>query len=117
MTSSAQVFSRNVERLRQAQGLQIKELAEKAGMLPQQLSKYLKGRAVPGLEVVDRVAKALKTSPSSLLDDGAAPCEPKPHTARDCIRVATYIGRKLSTDPEKAYQVLFGKSPPDQKKR
>ena len=73
--NSPKWFMKNVESLRKAKGWTAKELAKRVGS--KNISGYLHGKTVPGLEVVDKFADAFGVSTDQLLSEPGAP-EPKP---------------------------------------
>lgn len=68
MGSSA-LFKENLLRLMKTSRLTITQGAQRAGLLPQNFSKYLKGQLVPNLTTLDKLAKAFDVPPSTLVDE------------------------------------------------
>lgn len=63
-------FANNLKRLTSASGFKSqKDLAEKAGMEPAQVSRYFKGQ-VPDMPQLKRLAKALGVEAEELISDG-----------------------------------------------
>ena len=60
-------FCVNVKARRIAQGLTQKELGDLLGVSNAYIAEIEAGRHTPGLELVERIAKALKTTASELL--------------------------------------------------
>ncbi|MBT4761465.1 MAG: helix-turn-helix transcriptional regulator [Bdellovibrionaceae bacterium] len=71
MSSAVINFKQNLINIMQEEGISQKSLAHKVDIVPQALNKYLKGRRVPGLEVIDKFAKALQVPPHELIKDSA----------------------------------------------
>ena len=63
-------------RLMKEQGLNQKQLADKASITEASMSKYLSGDRTPRIDVIVKLAKALGTSVNYLLDNEAAPENP-----------------------------------------
>jgi transcriptional regulator with XRE-family HTH domain len=83
------IFIANVRALLAEQRLEVQELARRAGMLGPQVSKYLTGKTVPGLEQAGRIADALGVSVAELLSPGRAlPERPIDHPLSECARRA-----------------------------
>lgn len=83
---SYRLFQQAVRRLAEAAGTDLKDVARLAGMPQSQLSKYLTSKSRPGLDVVDRVAAALKVPVWQLFDDGTGPAPPPEHSIAECAR-------------------------------
>lgn len=65
-----ETFGMNVRVARVRQRLSQEALAEAAGTNQTRLSLIERGKVVPGLDVLERIARALKLPPSILLDEG-----------------------------------------------
>jgi DNA-binding XRE family transcriptional regulator len=65
-----QNFARRLQTLRYARGLGQIELAKAAGISRGYLARIEIGRHWPSLEVIEKLAKALKVKPSALLEYG-----------------------------------------------
>ena len=65
-----------IAKLMKDNGLNQKQLAEKASITEASLSKYLSGDRTPRIDVVVKLAKALNTSVNYLLDNESAPDTP-----------------------------------------
>lgn len=59
-----------VKQVREAKEMQQKELAERIGMIPHQLSRYENGHELPSVTNLCRIAKALDVSISDLIETG-----------------------------------------------
>jgi len=92
MFKSAESFLKNVNNLMNQAGMRAADLARAMGMSPQQLSAYLNEGRTPSLEVLDRFALALETTPGALL--GSAP--------PSGIAVETLITRQLLERAERS---------------
>ncbi|NBW10627.1 MAG: XRE family transcriptional regulator [Caulobacteraceae bacterium] len=66
--SAAEVFGRNVRRLRQRSGLSLEALATDIGVSYSYLGEIERGQRNPTLRIVDQVALALGTTPAKLLE-------------------------------------------------
>ena len=71
-----QDFSRRLQALRHARGLSQVKLAEVAGISRAYLARVEIGRHWPSLEVIEKLAAALKVKPAALLEYGE-PTRPK----------------------------------------
>lgn len=58
-------FGRKIQRMRQEQGITQEELADKVDLSRTHMGHIEQGRRSPSLEVLNRISKALKTSPKS----------------------------------------------------
>ncbi len=58
-----------VRRIRQAQGLSMRELARKVGVSPSLISQIERNQVSPSFSTLKGLAKALNEDPSSLIDD------------------------------------------------
>lgn len=65
----AQVFGRNVRRIRLEKGLTIEGLANDVGLSYSYVGEMQRGKRNPTLKVVERVAKVLGVRPIDLLLD------------------------------------------------
>ena len=86
-----------ISKLMKEQGLNQKQLAEKASITEASMSKYLSGERTPRIDVVVKIAKALGTSVDYLLDNDVVPETPY-------IYASTALARckdKLSEDEKK----------------
>lgn len=94
--TSLEIFKRNVARRLDDLGWTYNVLATKAKMPPSNISEIFgkNAKRSPSLMLVDRIAQALQTTPSALLDAHEPP--PKPHLPADCIKVAIRTLRGLS---------------------
>ena len=63
----AQVFGANVRRVRQARGLTLEALADEVRLAYSYVGEIERGRRNPTLDVVERLAAALKVDPLELL--------------------------------------------------
>jgi transcriptional regulator with XRE-family HTH domain len=63
------VFLENVKLRMEELGINQSELADELRVTKSYISQLLAGRMTPGLDVVDRVAKALKISASAILQE------------------------------------------------
>lgn len=63
----AQVFGTNVRRVRRERGLTLEALADEVGLAYSYVGEIERGRRNPTLDVVDRIAAALKAPPLELL--------------------------------------------------
>jgi transcriptional regulator with XRE-family HTH domain len=61
------VFSENLKRIRQQQGLSQERLALKAGMARAYIGLLERKKSSPTIDVVERLAKTLKVKPDELL--------------------------------------------------
>lgn len=71
MADSAEIFRTNLKRIIENLGISEAEAARRANMKPALLSRYSTGRSIPGLEVLDRLAKALNVPISELVSESA----------------------------------------------
>lgn len=106
-----EVFIKNVQSLRKSMKLQVKDLAEKADMKPPQLHKYLSGKTVPTLPIVERIARALHTTPMVLLDTKRppppGPVVLPPHTPEQCVSEAIKALDRLDPETVKPFAKKF----------
>jgi len=70
MSSIYSNFIENVEKLIADHNITKAELAKRVEMSPPAITEYLKGRRVPGLEVIEVFAMALGTTPWVLISPG-----------------------------------------------
>lgn len=68
MTDIRQRLARNVARLRKKAGWSQEAFADHAGIHRTYISDIERGARNPTIEVVDRLAKALRVKPGALLD-------------------------------------------------
>ena len=61
-------LARNLRLLRQKKGLSQEELADEAGLHRTYLSHLETGKRNPGLEIIDRLSRALGVTAGKLLD-------------------------------------------------
>ncbi len=61
-------FAGNVHRLRTKRGLSQKELADAVGISVSYVSMLERGQRSPPLETIERMARALRVSPASLVE-------------------------------------------------
>jgi transcriptional regulator with XRE-family HTH domain len=87
-----QVFASRIRALRQAKGLTQEQLAEKADIAPQYLSRLENAHQVPSLDTIAEIAEALDTSPSVLL------AEPQEDTQVELISRMTAVLSGLSKE-------------------
>jgi transcriptional regulator with XRE-family HTH domain len=94
--NSLDVFKKNVRVRLDQLGWDFAKLAEKTGMPKSHFSKFFSpsAKSSPSLKVLDRIAMALQTTPSALLDAHEPP--PKSHQPKDCLKVAIRTLRGLS---------------------
>lgn len=59
-----------VKQVREAKGIQQKDLADRIGMIPHQLSRYENGHELPHITNLCRIAKALDVSIADLIETG-----------------------------------------------
>lgn len=78
MSNISDVLVANVRFRLESLNWKAKDLAEHAGMTQAQLSDYLTGKKSPGLEVVARLANALKIPPADLLKAPGEPAKAEP---------------------------------------
>lgn len=57
-----------VKQVREAKGIQQKDLAERIGMIPHQLSRYENGHELPSVTNLCRISKALDVSIADLIE-------------------------------------------------
>ena len=62
-----EVFAANLRRLRHKSGLSQEELAYEANINRTYISKLEKGTSYPGLEIIGKLARVLKTEPAAFL--------------------------------------------------
>jgi transcriptional regulator with XRE-family HTH domain len=72
MNQIENAFRRNLIDFIRKSGQSSKVIAKKAGILPQNFSKYVNGRLVPNLSTVGNMAEALGITVSELLSDEGA---------------------------------------------
>lgn len=70
-TNLRDAFLCNVEHQMTVRGMSRKQLADKMGVTPSFVSQMFKKRWTPGLDVIEKVAKALGVSAVSLLVEPA----------------------------------------------
>ena len=58
----------NIKNIRKSKGLKQKELAEKIGVSATAIMRYEKGQREPDKETIEKIALALKVTPSSLMN-------------------------------------------------
>lgn len=63
----AEVFGKNVRRVRQAKGLTLEAMADEVGLAYSYLGEIERGRKNPTLDVVERIAEVLGADPIELL--------------------------------------------------
>ena len=68
MSQLGKVWRKNVLLILEAEGISQRELARRMDVASVLVNKYLRGESTPGLEMVERFAKALKRPPLALLD-------------------------------------------------
>ncbi len=76
------MLSENIKNQRKAKGLSQEELAVRLNVVRQTISKWEKGLSVPDAELLIRLAEALDTTVSQLLDRTTEPAE---HSELDAI--------------------------------
>ena len=76
MAQKVELFRANVRRHVRLLKITFGELAEKANVSPQYLSKMLHGKAAPTLPLCERIAFALGTSLEALLAESASNIPP-----------------------------------------
>lgn len=59
-----------VKQVREAKGIQQKDLAERVGMIPHQLSRYENGHELPNITNLCRLAAALEVTINDLIEYG-----------------------------------------------
>ena len=72
------MLSENIKRMRKGKGMPQEELAEQLHVVRQTVSKWEKGLSVPDSEMLVRLADALETTVSALLDETPAPTQNDP---------------------------------------
>lgn len=88
--------------LMKEQNLNQKQLATKASITEASMSKYLSGERTPRIDVVVKLAKALDTSVSYLLDNEPAPDDPYAYASTALARCKGQL-----TDAEKKRLMMF----------
>jgi len=68
MRDTKEYLGRRIQELRKHKGLKQSELAELLGIDSKHMSKLECGRGYPSFELLDRIAFALETTPSDILD-------------------------------------------------
>jgi len=63
----AEIFGRNVRRVRQDKGLTLEAMADEVGLAYSYLGEIERGRKNPTLDVVERIAEILEIDPIELL--------------------------------------------------
>lgn len=63
----AEIFGRNVRRVRQDKGLTLEAMADEVGLAYSYLGEIERGRKNPTLDVVERIAEILEVDPIELL--------------------------------------------------
>jgi len=86
-----------IKELRKAQGLTLKELADRVGTSNQQISHLEKGRRRLTLDWIERLAVALDCHPSDLLGGGAT----QPRNERERAMIELFRG--LSEEQQEAF--------------
>ena len=86
MTTSIERFPVILRQLREQQGWSQEQLAERADLNRSYVGELERGRAMPSLATVGKLAEALTLSPSRLL----AYCEQASHTAPPPSRIDGY---------------------------
>lgn len=66
--SLAQTFGQNVRRVRQEKGMTLEALAHEVELAYSYVGQIERGQRNPTLDVVERIADALRTEPMRLLD-------------------------------------------------
>lgn len=101
MANLSILLIKNVEVQLRLLGINRSEMARRMDMKPSLLSRYLTGKMIPTLTVLDRMAKALNISPAHLIADDK---DFERHSKEDCLNVVaqTVTGRTdaASTPPE-----------------
>lgn len=59
----------NIKKIRKERGYSQKQLAEKLGTSPQNLAQYEKGKRMPKIETLDKIASALNVSIADIKED------------------------------------------------
>lgn len=67
MASSAEILAKSMAERMAIEGHTQETLAEASGLTQGRVSQYLRRNAVPTLDVLDRIAAALNTTPADLL--------------------------------------------------
>jgi transcriptional regulator with XRE-family HTH domain len=96
------VLAANLERLRAERNLEKQDLARRAGMPASSLSRYLAKKQSATLDVIERLAEALGTTPSVLLDDGtqAPPVLAVEHPLSECVARVSRAALGATEEPK-----------------
>lgn len=63
----AEIFGRNVRRMRQTRGLSLEALAEASGLTDTYLGQVERGQRNPSLGIVEKLAAGLRVDPAVLM--------------------------------------------------
>jgi transcriptional regulator with XRE-family HTH domain len=101
MTNSAKTLEDLLNRAKETRGF-IAELSQKTGIKGPQLQRYITGKNVPGLDILDRIAKALGIDPWELIKppgaEIAAHARPvSPAEALDALGIAGPMSARLAS--------------------
>lgn len=100
MRESKAILAVNLERIIAERGLKKGDVAARAGFKSQsELTPYLKGDRAASLDIVDRLAAALDTSPAKLLDDGTAPESGAPPVTEAAVKAWVKLGEEIGMFP------------------
>lgn len=89
MGDSRKTLAKNLRALIEAKGLTARDAAAAMEMPGSQLSQYLNEKQAPSIDALDRMAIALGTTASALLDDGRKPeviMRDVEHPIEECAR-------------------------------
>ena len=85
-TGIVRLFAERLREVRQSRGMTQVELAQRADVAPTHLSELENADTAPGIDLVDRLARALGTSAASLLP-GPADQDPLPVLKEQAARL------------------------------
>ena len=69
MKSTRDLFRENLKRLLKKKKVTQKKIAEEVGIVPQAMNKYVCGHRSPGLDLLTKIANALKVPPEELISE------------------------------------------------
>lgn len=84
MDKLSKLFAKRLEAAIAAHGISKAELSRRSGTSRAQIDRYLDGTTEPGIDHADRLARALGTNLTGLLNEGAP--QPDPKHAFDLLR-------------------------------
>lgn len=91
------LFAARLRELRQSRGMTQVELARQSDVSPTHVSELENADIAPGIDLVDRLAKALGTTPADLLP-AAAPPDPLPVLKDQASRMLGVLLEKGESD-------------------